>query len=83
MLVTLDRLRLRISILWIAMCFDTAEDLELVQQHEDVLTIERAPEIFADDLRRRGEHIALPEGERSRVGADPGADLPASYLLGR
>ena len=60
-MVTLESRRLRVSILWTAMCFDTAEDLDLFQNHEDLLTIERVTQMFADDLRKRGEHVDVPQ----------------------
>lgn len=60
--VTLESRRLRVSILWTAMCFDTAEDLDLFRNREDVLTIERVTQMFADDLQKRGERVDVPRG---------------------
>jgi hypothetical protein len=57
----LDHGRLRVSILWTAMCFATADDHRRFRDRDDVLTLERVTEIFADDLRRRGEAFALPD----------------------
>jgi hypothetical protein len=62
----LDARRLRVSILWTAMCFDTADDHRRFRDHDDVLTLDRVTEIFVDDLRARGERFDLP--------ADPATD---------
>jgi hypothetical protein len=57
----LGRSQLRISILWTAMCFETADELGLFRDREDLLTVERVTTVFADDLRRRGERVELPD----------------------
>jgi hypothetical protein len=58
--LSLDAHRLRVSILWTAMCFETADDHRKFRDHDDVLTLERVTEIFAHDLRARGERFDLP-----------------------
>src|SRR3954447_160379 len=64
--VALDASRLRVSILWTAMCFDSAEELGMLEAGDDLLPLEQITETFARDLRARGERIEFP--------ADPATD---------
>jgi hypothetical protein len=49
-----------VSILWTAMCFASAEELRLMEDGEDLLTLEQVTETFARDLTERGERFGLP-----------------------
>jgi hypothetical protein len=64
--IALDASQLRVSILWTAMCFRSAEELRLLQDGDDLLTLEQVTETFAHDLAARGERFELP--------ADPSTD---------
>jgi hypothetical protein len=59
--IALDASRLRVSILWTAMCFDTAEELRMLEDGDDLLTLEQVTETFAHDLAQRGERFELPD----------------------
>ncbi len=73
--LVLDSTQLRVSILWTAMCFASAEELRLMEDGEDLLTLEQVTETFARDLTERGERFGLP--------ADPAADAEWVRLLER
>jgi hypothetical protein len=53
--------QLRVSILWTAMCFRSADELQLMQDGRDLLTLAQVTEIFARDLTERGALVELPE----------------------
>jgi hypothetical protein len=73
--LVLDSTQLRVSILWTAMWFASAEDLRLMEDGDDLLTLEQVTETFARDLTERGERVASP--------ADPAADPEWVRLLER
>ena len=71
--------RLRVSVLWAALCFPTAEAEALYDSHEDDLTLASVTERFADDLHARGIDFTMP----TEPGTDPEwiATVQAHYPL--
>jgi hypothetical protein len=74
-MLALDASRLRVSILWTAMTFDSAEEQRLLEDGEDLLTLEQVTETFARDLHVRGEAFAPPD--------DPATDPAWVHVLER
>ena len=70
---THDWADVRLSVLWKAYCFRTANEAAAYDDHTDDLTPERVTQIFADDLHQRGVAFELPE--------DPHTDLAWKTLL--
>lgn len=59
--LALDPSQLRVSMLWTAMCFRSAEDLRLLEEGRDLLTLEQVTETFTRDLAERGTRVELPD----------------------